>query len=151
MTNRSLSVSLALLLALASTLQAVRASRRLAASKALKTVEAVTLQVGALGSAAQGVLAKNLLVLERAQSEDPSNAGLHVARGAQYLLLGRAADAEAAYREALRLEPRAEAYLNLGRALWLSGKPEPARSHFRVAVALFPRFEAQLPSAPASR
>jgi Flp pilus assembly protein TadD len=148
-TNRYGSIALAVLLALASALQAVRASRRLTANRTLKTVEAVTLRVGALGSAAHGVLAKNLLLLQRAQRDDPSNAGLLLARGAQSLLLGRAADAEAAYREALRLEPRAEAYLNLGRALWLSGQRELAQSMFRSAVTLFPRFEEQLPAAAA--
>jgi Flp pilus assembly protein TadD len=144
--NRLLPVLLATLLAVAAILQGLRGIRRLNANRALKTVEAVTLRVAALGSAGHGALAKNLLVLQRAQGDDPSNAALPLARGAQYLLLRRTAEAEAAYREALRLEPRAEVYLNLGRALWLSGQREPARSMFRSAVALCPRFESQLPA-----
>jgi Flp pilus assembly protein TadD len=150
-TNRFFPVLLAALLTLATSLQAMRGGRRLAANKALKTVEAVTARVAALGAAGSAALTKNLLVLRRAQEDDPSNAGLPLARSAQHLLLGHAAEAEAAYRETLRLEPRAEVYLNLGRALWLSGRREEARSMFRSAVALHPRFEGQLPTGSAPR
>ena len=69
-----------------------------------------------------------------------------IARGSQYYLMGRAEPAEQAYLEALRLEPKSEIYLDLGRAQWLAGRREEALRNFTLAVRLDPGLVRELPS-----
>ena len=135
MKGRTLAALLTLLLALALVGQTVRWRNRMSASRALSNVEALTLGV-ASGQIPPQALAGNLEVLRRAAALDPIEVGIPIARGSQYFLLGRPEPAEEAYREALRLEPRPEAYLDLGRAQWLAGRRDEATRSFGLALRL---------------
>jgi tetratricopeptide (TPR) repeat protein len=146
--GRTLAALLTLLLALALVGQAVRWRNRMAASRTLSTVEALTLGV-ASGQIPPQALGSNLEALRRAAALDPIEVGIPIARGSQYFLLGRSEPAEEAYREALRLEPRPEAYLDLGRAQWLAGRRDEAARNFGLALRLEPHLARELPSGAA--
>ena len=145
MSGRTLAVILTVLLALATAGQAVRWRHRLTASRLLAEVEALTLAAARSGQAPAGLLAANLAALRRAAPLDPVEVGIPIARGTQYLLLSRAEPAIQAYEEALALEPRAEGYLNLGRAQWLAGQTAEARQSFGLAVRLDPHLAGLVP------
>jgi tetratricopeptide (TPR) repeat protein len=142
--GRTLGGLLTLLLLLALAGQTVRWRDRMTASRLLANAEALTLGVAA-GQIPPGALADNLAALRRAAALDPVQVGIPIARGSQYLLLGRAEPAEQAYLEALRLEPKSEIYLDLGRAQWLAGRREEALRNFELAVRLDPRLVRVLP------
>jgi tetratricopeptide (TPR) repeat protein len=144
MRGRTLGGLLAVLLLLALAGQTVRWRDRLAASRLLANAEALTLGVAA--GQVPRALADNLEALRRAAALDPVQVGIPIARGSQYLLLGRAEPAEQAYLEALRLEPKSEIYLDLGRAQWLAGRREEALRNFELAVRLDPRLVRALPT-----
>ncbi|HEY0553308.1 MAG TPA: hypothetical protein VGG20_03525 [Thermoanaerobaculia bacterium] len=145
MKGRTLAALLTLLLALALVGQAIRWRNRMTASRSLSNVEALTLGV-ASGQIPPQALAGNLEALRRAAALDPIEVGIPIARGSQYFLLGRSEPAEEAYREALRLEPRPEAYLDLGRAQWLAGRRDEATRSFGLALRLEPHLARELPS-----
>jgi tetratricopeptide (TPR) repeat protein len=145
MRGRTLAALLTLLLALALVGQAFRWRDRMAASRLLANVEALTLAV-ASGQLPPQALASNLETLRRAATLDPIEVGIPIARGSQYYLLGRSEPAEQAYLEALSLEPRPEAYLDLGRAQWLAGRQDEAARNFGLALRLEPNLARELPS-----
>jgi len=120
---------------------------RLGASRALAQVELRSKAAVAAGRSSRILFAENLQILRRAAELDPLEAGVPIARGAQHLLLGSAEAAEGAYVDALRLEPRPEIYLNLGRAQLLAGTPYAARKSFATAVTLDPHLAEFIPSA----
>ncbi len=120
---------------------------RLGASRALNQVELRSKAAVAAGRSSRLLFAENLQILRRAAELDPLEAGVPIARGAQHLLLGSAGAAEEAYIEALRLEPRPEIYLNLGRAHLLAGKLAAARQSFSTAVTLDPNLAEYVPAA----
>ena len=126
--------------------QSVRASERLRTSRLLKLVEAVTPQAARAGSAGRSTLARQLQLLTAAQRSEPSNVALVTDGAAQLYLLNRLDEAEAEYRRALAIEPRAEVWLNLGRTLWQRGDSAQAREAFTRALALNPRLADQLPA-----
>jgi tetratricopeptide (TPR) repeat protein len=140
-----LSALLIVLLALALAGQAVRWRDRMTASRLLSEVEALTLAV-ASGQVPPQAIASNLRALRRAAPLDPTQVGIPIARGSQYYLLSRPEPAEQAYAEALRLEPRPEGYLGLGRAQWLAGRREEALRNFGLAVRLDPFLARELPA-----
>jgi tetratricopeptide (TPR) repeat protein len=146
--GRTLGGILTVLLVLALLGQTVRWRDRLAASRLLANAEALTLAVAA-GQIPPRALADNLKALRRAAALDPVQVGIPIARGSQYLLLGRPEPAEQAYLAALRLEPKSEVYLDLGRAQWLAGRREEALRNFTLAVRLDPRLVGVLPSGAA--
>jgi tetratricopeptide (TPR) repeat protein len=148
MKGGTLAALLTLLLALALAGQAVRWRARMTASRLLSDVEALTLGVAA-GRVPPQALGSNLQALRRAAPLDPVEVGIPIARGSQYYLLGRAEPAEQAYAEALRLEPRPEGYLDLGRAQWLAGRREEALRNFGLAVRLDPLLARELPAGAA--
>jgi tetratricopeptide (TPR) repeat protein len=148
MKGRTLAGILSLLLVLALAGQTVRWRDRLAASRLLANAEGVILGVNA-GQIPPRALVKNLEALRVAAALDPVQVGIPIARGSQYLLLGRAEPAEQAYLEALRLEPKSEIYLGLGRAQWLAGRREEALRNFALAVRLDPGMVRILPSGAA--
>ena len=76
---------------------------------------------------------------------DPTEIGVPMARGSQYLLLRRPADALAAYEEGARQEPRPEIFLNIGRAARMLGDTRRARDAFARAIRLNPLLAAQVP------
>jgi tetratricopeptide (TPR) repeat protein len=143
--GRTLGGLLTLLLVLATIGQAVRWRDRLTASRLLANAEALTLAVAA-GQIPPAALADNLKALHRAAALDPVQVGIPIARGSQYLLLGHPEPAEQAYLEALRLEPKSEVYLDLGRAQWLAGRKEEALRNFTLAVRLDPGLIRVLPN-----
>lgn len=78
-----------------------------------------------------------LSYIERAIAQSPSAAIYHVNRANALLALGRAAEAEAACRHALRLKRNsAEAQQTLGHALSDMGQPERAAEAYREALRL---------------
>ena len=80
-----------------------------------------------------------LSYIDRAIVEAPSTASYHVNRGNALLALRRAAEAEAACRQALRLKRNdAEAQQVLGHALSDLGRPAQAVSAYREALRLNP-------------
>ncbi|HWM94020.1 MAG TPA: tetratricopeptide repeat protein [Thermoanaerobaculia bacterium] len=133
------------LLALALLAQTDRLRDRLTAGRMLRQVEMISLAAMARGQVPRGLFPANLELLRRASALDPAEVGIPVARGTQYLLLGNGASAASAYREALKMEPRPEIYLNLGRALATAGETEEARRNFRLALQLDPRLESEVP------
>ena len=145
MKGRTLGRLLTVLLTLALAGQTVRWRDRLLASRLLADAEALTLGV-ASGQVPPRALADNLKALSQAAALDPVQVGIPIARGSQYLLLGRAEPAEQAYREALRLEPKSEVYLDIGRAQWLAGRKDEALRNFALAVRLDPRLVGALPT-----
>ncbi|HEY0510700.1 MAG TPA: O-antigen ligase family protein [Thermoanaerobaculia bacterium] len=143
--GRTLAAFLALVLAAALVGQTMRWHDRATGSRLLRRVELLSLAAASAGQAPPALLAANLDDLRRAAPLDPVEVGIPIARGTQYYLLGRPEAAERSYEEALRLEPRPEGYLNLGRAQWQGGRKEEAMRSFGVAVQLDPLLARELP------
>lgn len=119
---------------------------RLGASRALTQVELRSKAALAAGRSSRLLFAENLRILRRAADLDPLEVGVPIARGTQHLLLGSAEAAEEAYIDALRLEPRPEIYLNLGRAQLRTSTPEAAKKSFGTAVTLDPNLAQYIPA-----
>ena len=145
MSGRMLVGPLVLALGLALAGQSVRWHNRLTASRILNTVERMTLP--AYRAQRADVLQTHVELLRRAEERDPLEVGLPTARGSQHFLLRETQAAIGAYEEALRLEPRPETYLYLGRALDQEGRTEEAARAFRLAVRIDPRLLPQVPLA----
>jgi cytochrome c-type biogenesis protein CcmH/NrfG len=133
------------LLILALLAQTGRLRDRLIAGRILRQVELISMAMIARGERPRQLLSGNLEMLRRAAVLDPTQVGIPIARGTQYLLLGNGSSAVAAYGEALELEPRPEVHLNLGRALVMAGEPEKAREQFRIALRLDPNLAQVVP------
>lgn len=140
MNGRTLAGPLVLVLALALGGQTVRWRDHMAASRILKSVERLT-----LSARRTYVLYTNIELLRRAEKLDPSEVGIPLARGSQHYLLRQSQAAIEAYEEALRLEPRPEIYLNLGRALDLGGRRDEASRAFFLATRIDPRLLPEVP------
>jgi len=145
MSGRVLVWPLMLVLGLALLAQTVRWRDRSLASRTLRAVEVLTLE--AFRQRRADVLSTNIDVLRRAERRDPLEIGIPIARGSQYYLLGQTQAAIDAYEEALRLEPRPETYLYLGRSLDRAGRAEEAGRAFRLALRIDPRLWPQVPPA----
>jgi len=126
-------------------LQTDRALDRIGASKRLRVVEVMSERMARTGQAPRELVSGHFRLLRQARRLDPSEVGVLVALGGQYLLLGQPEPAIATYREALALEPRPETYLNLGMALFEAGRPEEAGEAFETAVRLAPRLASRVP------
>jgi tetratricopeptide (TPR) repeat protein len=146
MTGRHLFPVVALALAAALVAQTLRARDRLEAGRLLAQVEARTMAAVQARRAPSTMFSENLSWLDRASKLDPLEIGIPIARGSQYLLLRRADDAIAAYREAATLEPRPEIDLNLGRALWMRGDKAAARKSLERAIRLNPALRPEVPT-----
>ncbi len=145
MSGRWLSLILALLLLLATYEQHARGRDRQRASTLLYEAEAISLGVLSAGQAPRAYLQQNIRNLRTAADLDPLEVGIPLALGSQFLLLNSPQAAAEAYREALRIEPRPEVYLNLGKALYLSGHKKEAQEFFDRAVVLDWHLEAEVP------
>jgi tetratricopeptide (TPR) repeat protein len=132
-------------LALALAAQTVRWRGRMEAGRLLAQVETLSMAVARQGKAPRRLLQVNLDALRRAAALDPVEVGVPIARGSQHLLFGSPEAAIEPYRAAAALEPRPEIYLNLGRAEWLSRRPEDARRDFALALRLDPRLAELVP------
>jgi len=135
-----------LLLVLALLAQTGRLRDRMTAGRMLRQVELVSMAMIARGEMPGRLLSGNLELLRRAAVLDPTEVGIPIARGTQYLLLGNGSSAAAAYGDALELEPRPEIHLNLGRAFVMAGETEKAREHFRLATRLDPNLAPLVPA-----
>ena len=133
------------LLVLALLAQTGRLRDRLIAGRILRQVELISMAMIARAEMPPQLLSKNLEMLRRASALDPTQVGIPIARGTQYLLLGNGSSAAAAYGDALKLEPRPEVHLNLGRALVMAGRMEEAREQFRIALRLDPNLAPVVP------
>jgi tetratricopeptide (TPR) repeat protein len=125
--------------------QTGRLRDRLTAGRMLRQVELLSMAAIARNQLPRGLVAANLELLRRASALDPTEIGIPIARGTQYLLLSNGSSAAQAYSEALALEPRPEVYLNLGRALATDGRVEEAREQFRIALRLDPNLAPVVP------
>jgi tetratricopeptide (TPR) repeat protein len=133
---------IACLLALALAGQVVRSWHRLQASTLVREVR---LQVGATGSTIPAALVRaGEMVLREAHRRDPAAIEPFAYRADLYLLTGRLADADAAYRRAAAHELRPETLYNWGLALDRQGRTAEAVVELRRAVALQPRLLQQL-------
>jgi O-antigen ligase len=125
--------------------QGYRWRDRLLASALLRQVELVSISAATSGHAPGNLLPAHLELLRRAAALDPSEVGIPIARGSQFLLFGDPRAAIPEYRAALALQPKPEIYSDLGRAYLASGDLEEARRNFRLAVRLDPTLASQLP------
>jgi Flp pilus assembly protein TadD len=74
-----------------------------------------------------------------AEREQPSSARIRNFRGIALAALGRSSQAEAEYREAIRLDPRQpEPYRNLGYLAWTTHHPAQAEQALHTALSLAP-------------
>lgn len=145
MNGRVLVWPLVLVLGIALVGQTVRWRERRAASRILASVERLTVPAYRAGNT--DMLRTNIELLRRAAPLDPLEVGIPIARGSQHFLLRQPQAAIDAYEEALRLEPRPEAYLYLGRSLDLAGRTEEASRAFRLALRIDPDLLVQVPLA----
>lgn len=145
MNGRMLVWPLVLALGIALAAQTLRWHDRRTASRTLRAVEAVTL--AAWRAQRTDVLQTHVRVLRDVAKRDPLEVGIPIARGSQHFLLDQPQAAIEAYEEALKLEPRPETYLYLGRALDLAGRRDEAQIHFQRAVRIDPRLLPQVPLA----
>lgn len=143
MNGRVIVWPLVLVLGLALVGQTFRWRDRMTASRVLNTVERLT--VPAYKAQRLDLLRTNIDLLRRAGRRDPLEVGIPVARGSQHYLLRQPQAAIDAYEEALRIEPRPETYLYLGRALYMAGRGEEAGRDFRLALRIDPRLWPQVP------
>lgn len=142
-----LAVAVAVALLVALVWQTGRWRDLLGASKRLRVVEAVTAQVVAAGGEVPSrVITGSVRLLREAERLDPSDVAVEAALAGQYLLADTPLRAEEAYRRALALEPRPVIYLNLGRALLMTGDRDGALDAFEKAVRLAPRLLRQVPA-----
>ena len=141
---------LILVLALGLAAQSWRAARLLDASRRLRAVEYTSTRAAAAGGRAVPLLMRNLELAREAERLDPASVAAPLYRGSLNLLLGRHAPAIEAYQDALRLEPRPEVYLNLGRAQLAAGDRQSAETSFARLRALDPRLAATAPDIPSA-
>jgi tetratricopeptide (TPR) repeat protein len=79
--------------------------------------------------------------LHRFRLNHPDLCDAHVHLGNALFALGRPAEAEASYREALRLRPNyPEAHNNLGSVLYALGRPGAAEASYRESLRLRPNY-----------
>jgi tetratricopeptide (TPR) repeat protein len=145
MNGRIVAVPLVLVLVLALAGQTVRWRERRTASRVLGSVERLTVPAYRAGRA--DLLRTNVELLRRAAEHDPLEVGIPIALGSQHFLLDQPQAAIDAYGAALRLEPRPETYLYLGRALDRAGRTAEAGEAFRLARRIDPRLLVQVPPA----
>ncbi len=145
MKGRALAVILTFLLIVATLGQALRWRDRMATSRLLGRVEALTLAAFRVDRVPVKLMAYNLQALHQAESMNPVEVGIPTARGTQYLFLGRPETAIGSYEAALALEPQSVGYFALGRAQWIAGQRDEARRSFATALRLDPSLAAELP------
>jgi tetratricopeptide (TPR) repeat protein len=144
--RRLLPLAAALLAAAALVAQTGRTLDRIQASKRLRVVTVVSREMERAGKSPPQLVAGNLRLLREAARLDPTTVGIPVALAGQYMLLERYDSAIDLYRKALEIEARPEIYLNLGNALFASGRREEASEAYHKAVRLAPRLRRLVPA-----
>ena len=108
---------------------------RLHASRIVRTTGQVAQLALAQGeAAARPMLQANLQPLRYAAELDPLAIGVPLTTGSHYLLLGNGNAAVESYEHGLAIEPRAEIYFNLARALLFLGRRDQAVAHADTAL-----------------
>jgi tetratricopeptide (TPR) repeat protein len=79
-----------------------------------------------------------LVAYDEALRQDGNVSGTHAHRGSVLMLLDRTGEAEAAFREALRLDPTIELHVMFGAALMRNGKLDEAEQQLRTHIASTP-------------
>ncbi len=144
MTGRTASWVLVAVLTTATLLQVTRGLRKWRAVALTTAVERVSIGAAERGRMTPQLFDYNLDRLARAARLDPANVLVPILRGGQYLLMGRTEPALEAYDEAMALEPRAEIYMNQGRALRLANDDAAAEVAFRTAIRLNRRLHREI-------
>lgn len=111
---------------------------RLEASRILRATSQTAQLALERGQLSRSLLQANLRLLRRARDLDALEVGIPMTAGSHYLLLGNSAAAAEWYRRAMEVEPKPNLYLNLARALLMSGREEEAAAYLDAAVALDP-------------
>jgi O-antigen ligase len=122
-------------LSLLFTVRFLDARDRIIASRLVKAAQVTTLRAAA-AHAPPAVYQRNLNVLAEAERRVPGDLAILMTQAAQHLLLGQPQAATRIYRRVLAIEPRPEAYLNLGRAQTMEGLVPEARASLRMAIRL---------------
>ena len=124
---RAWSAALVLVLLPALAIHVLSLLGRLHASRIVRTTGQVAQLALAQGeAAARPVLQANLQPLRCAAELDPLAIGVPLTTGSHYLLLGNGDAAIESYEHGLAIEPRAEIYFNLARALLFLGHRDQA-------------------------
>ncbi len=113
-------------------------------NRVLKTVETVTLEASRRGQMPRQLGDIHLRLLREAAERHPALIDVPVARSWQYLMLGRPQAAVRTLEEAVKLEPRARVYANLGQAYLQADRPRDAVEAFERALVLDPRLRDEL-------
>ena len=116
------------------------------ASRILRVVETVSMEASQRGGLPRRFGEHHLRLLSEAGELAPALVDVPVARGWQYILLGRPQGAIRAFEEALELEPRARVWANLGEAHMSAGNHAEAREAFTRAIELDPLLARELES-----
>ena len=148
--NRALRATLpwilpALLLA-AFALDLRRSADILRAQRLIRAVEGRTLAMIQSGKLQRPLIVSHIAALQDARRFDPAEVSSRVALGSEHFLLSDFPAARAAYEDALRLEPRPEIYLNLGKSYYAAGDPEPSKTYFARAMKLDPSLGREVPA-----
>jgi tetratricopeptide (TPR) repeat protein len=136
---------LAGILALLVLVQAARAFARIVASATVHAVQQRVGAVTAMGPVPGGLVSAELRALAAAHRLDPAAIEPLAFRADLLLVAHRNAEAEAAYRTAIALEPRPEMLFNRGLLLWSLGRSDEAVVDLKRAVVLAPALERQVP------
>ena len=100
--------------------------------------QSIALQRG-LNALKDGRSEQALEALTVAEHENPGDPRIHNFRGITLAQLGKPAEAEAEYREAIRLDGKFEdAWRNLGFLLWTDHRQDDSRTALQHAIALSP-------------
>ncbi|MEO8504195.1 MAG: tetratricopeptide repeat protein [Acidobacteriota bacterium] len=134
-------------LAIGALAQARSAFRVMRSSRIVHTIESTSLAAARAGAEGLPLLRANLTLAREAVELDASSVAAAQALGSVYLLLGRPQEAISGYEKALRLQPTAELYMNLGHAALAKSDVAAAHTYFLRAAALDSRLAEQVPSA----
>jgi O-antigen ligase len=144
--RNAVAAALAVLCGLALVGQTIRLANRREASRLLHQAETISVAIEQ-GRVPQMMVSQNITLLHRAAELDPSDVGIPIALGTQYLLMPTPdpAEAIAILDQAERLEPRPAILVLRGRALLAAGKVEEAKRDFDAAVRLDANMERAIP------
>src|SRR6187549_522674 len=106
------------------------------AQRLIRAVEGRTMAMIASGKLQRPLIVSHIAALEDARQLDPAEVASRVALGSEHFLLSEFPKAREAYEDALRLEPRPEIYLNLGKSYFAAGDAESSKTYFARAVKL---------------
>lgn len=119
----------------------VRGAELLRVYRTLNTIEQVASQMIESDRLEPRLIRIHVKQLREIAPLAPGEFGIPLAIGSHYLLMGDGAEAVIWYERALAVEPRPEIYLNLGRALRLTGDEAGGRENQDKARRLSPHLD----------